>query len=188
MKVVVAGSGRLTIDIVGLDGAILTQPKAEIGETAVESGKPEPADPPQVLDLEVLGSAEEGLLIGLLHLLRQHYVQTNTMPTRNVLTAAREALDELIERGTLEPVGNEDGIFLAKLLAIVEQLTDRAVKPFLGDLVAVVRRMIVEAASGDDDGDGEGNGGNGVPGAGAASAPVSEPGGGNGVPGNGNPR
>ena len=187
MRLIFQGNGRLTIDVLGPYWEPTRQSGGKSGQ--VGGGTAEAAHP--WLDLPL----EEALFAGAAHLLRQHYARTRTTPGRRVIAAARQVFEVLLERGDLPSVGPADIAFLAKLLAVLEQITDDAGRPFFAGLIAFVRELILgdddsESAPDDSNGHSGGNGHSGrteEPSDGDDEPPTGKSGGNNGTPGNGSP-
>ena len=120
MRVILQGSGRLTIDVLGSHSGPTQQKEGQIWPTdrPSEAGRPH-------FDLDACTSLEEALFAGAAFLLQQHYARIGGTPTRHVTAAAQQIFEVLAERGDLPDTGPADAVFLAKLLAILEQITDR---------------------------------------------------------------
>ena len=151
MRVVLQGHGKLTIDVVGT----LDDPARRNVNNLDETGRYSPDAMHPGFELQQYASLEEALFAGSIFLLQQHYARTGTIPTRNMAAAARQVFEVLVERGDLPASGSADTAFLAKLLAILEQITDDSGKPFFTGLIAFVRELIVdvdESDAGEEDG------------------------------------
>lgn len=182
MRLILQGNGRLAIDILAPSCETAEQNQDEFQQ--VERPTAESA---LRLDLNACASLEEALFAGAAILLQQHYTRTRTAPSRNVSAAARQIFEVLVERGDLPETGTADTTFLAKLLAVLEQITDDSGKPYFTGLIAFVRDLII----GDDDGENSPSGSNGHSGNNEGSSdgddepPAGKPGGNNGTPSNG---
>ena len=182
MRIILQGSGRLAIDILGSNCKAILQNASKAEHVAGPA-----------LDLHSFPSLEEALFAGVTFLLQRHYARTGATPSHNVVAAAYQVFEVLLERGHLPQFDRADTNFLAKLLAILEQITDESGKPFFTGLIDFVRSLIL----GDDDNEqsgGNGAPGNGAPGNGESSSqgegepPAKKSGGNNGTPTNGSSR
>ena len=187
MRLILEGNGRLAIDVVG-----------QGGDAAPDSSSdPSCAAPAfitekftQEVNLGALATVEEALFVSVIFLLKRHYERTGIVPTRRILEAVREVFESLFERGDLHRSTSRDTVFLAKLLAVIDQLTDRDAKPFLTELAVSIRKMLIDDDNSvqpdDPSGNGEPSGGNGEPsGNGEPARKSKKPGGDNGTPSKG---
>ena len=196
MRVILQGGGRLTIDVLGSHHEPGRRDAGQFGQKVRETT--ETARP--LVDLDACTSLEEALFAGAVFLLQRHYARIGGAPTRKVIAAARQIFEVLSERGALPNSNPADTAFLAKLLAILEQITDDGGKPFFTDLIGFVRDLILNGeddttqngsngSPGSDDDDR--SGGNGTPdnngglGRDDLGPPARKPGGNNGTPSNG---
>ena len=127
MRVVLRG--QQAIDILDSRGEPLpTEAVLEGGAVTTEPKRPR-------FDPVACGSLEEALFAAVGILLERHYARTGAIPTRKVISAARQVFEVLAERGDLPDSGSADTTFLAKLLAALKQITDDSGKPFFTDLI-----------------------------------------------------
>ena len=159
MRVVIRHSGTVDIEFYCASGFVgrLGEPEPdETGDSQAYDGKAQDgqaeggqAEGGQAEDsggfrnLAASSSLEDALFLGLVLLLERHYEHTGIVPTRTVLMTARQVFEALEERGNIPDTNTHDSRFLAKLLAILEQLSRT---PFVVELIAFVRRMLINDA------------------------------------------
>ena len=185
MRIILRSSARLTIDLAGIgitaaaiSNLLVSRDRASWYRAVTRLYEEQPGR-----NVGGTATVEESLFVGLVELLQRHHARFGGAPTRKLITAVVEASQDLLQRGQLADEGPHDSVFLAKLLAVIETLSERDSRPFLTDLSVSVRRLLVD----DDFGNGEngGSSGNGVPGSseGAPNSGKSDKS--NGTPSNG---